>query len=69
MSYVGPVTSSIIDASIEEIKKPANREKITKNIVNPIVKEISMKLLPYFATLLILQIAIVGLIIYILKVN
>ena len=66
MSYIGPLTSSILDAGINEFNKPAIRDKITKNIINPIVKEISTKLLPYFATLLILQITIVGLIIYIL---
>ena len=66
MSYVGPITDAIIDAGINEFKKPANRAKITKNVIEPIVKEISTKLLPYFATLLILQIVIVGLIIYLL---
>ena len=66
MSYIGPLTTSILDAGINEFNKPTTREKITKNIVDPLVKEISMKLLPYFATLLILQITIVGLIIYIL---
>lgn len=66
MSYVGPITDAIIDAGINEFKKPSNRIKITKNIIDPIVKEISTKLLPYFATLLILQIIIVGLIIYLL---
>jgi hypothetical protein len=65
-SYIGPLTEGIIDTCITEFKKPAIREKITKNIIDPVVREISIKLLPYFATLLILQIAIVGLIIYIL---
>lgn len=69
MSYIGPVTKAVIDASIDEFKKPTTRDKITKNIVDPLVKEISSKLLPYFATLLILQITIVGLIIYILTSN
>jgi hypothetical protein len=69
MSYVGPITDAIIDAGINEFKKPANRAKITKNVIDPIVKEISTKLLPYFATLLILQIIIVGLIIYLLTAS
>jgi len=69
MSYVGPITDAIIDAGINEFKKPSNRAKITKNIIDPIVKEISTKLLPYFATLLILQIIIVGLIIYLLTAS
>ena len=66
MSYIGPLTTSILDAGINEFNRPETREKVTKNIIDPIVKEISTKLLPYFATLLILQITIVGLIIYIL---
>ena len=66
MSYIGPLTESILEAGITEFKKPATREKITKNVIDPVVREISMKLLPYFAILLLFQITIVGLIIYIL---
>jgi len=66
MSYIGPWTKNILDSAIGEFQKPETRQKITKNVIDPIVKEISTKLLPYFATLLILQVMIVGLIIYIL---
>jgi hypothetical protein len=64
MSYVGPITQNIIDLCISEFKKNETREKVTKNVINPIVREISTKLLPYFATLLVLQIIIVVLVIY-----
>ncbi len=69
MSYIGPWTEEIINVGIKQFKKPENRKKITINIIDPIVKEISTKLLPYFATLLILQIIIVIMIIYILTSN
>jgi hypothetical protein len=66
MSYIGPWTEGILNACITEFKKPKVRLKLTKNIINPLVKEISTKLLPYFATLLILQIVVVALVFYVL---
>ena len=66
MSYIGTWTNDVINECINQFKKSDNRKKITINIIDPIVKEISSKLLPYFATLLILQIVIVIMIIYIL---
>jgi hypothetical protein len=67
MSYIGPLTQTLLDSCITEFKKNDTRNKITENIIDPIVKEISTKLLPYFATLLILQIIIVILVIYTLS--
>lgn len=69
MSYIGPWTKEILNTCIKQFKKPENRKKITVNVIDPIVKEISFKLLPYFATLLILQIVIVVLIIYLLSTD
>jgi hypothetical protein len=69
MSYIGPLTQGMLDAFIIEFKKPIIREKITKNVVDPLVKEISSKLFPFFATLLILQVLIVGLVIYTLTIG
>ena len=69
MSYIGPWTKMIIDECVVQFKKAENRKKITNNIIDPIVKEISTKLLPYFATLLILQIIIVVMIIYVLTAD
>ena len=67
MSYIGPWTREALNACITEFQKPKVREQITNKVINPIVKEISAKLLPYFATLLILQVIIITLVIYVLK--
>ena len=69
MSYIGPWTQNIINICIDQFKKKETRKKITTNVIDPIVKEISTKLLPYFATLLILQVIIVAMIIYILTMD
>jgi len=69
MSYIGPWTNDVLNACISEFQKPKTREKITTKIIDPIVKEISSKLLPYFATLLILQVFIVALVFYVLTTS
>jgi hypothetical protein len=69
MSYIGPITQSMLDSFIIEFQKVDTRTKITNSIIDPIVKEISSKLFPFFATLLILQVLIVGLVIYTLTTS
>lgn len=66
MSYIGPITQEILDSLVNEFKKKDTREKISKKIVNPLVKEISGRLFGYYVIHIILQITIIAILIYIL---
>ncbi len=66
MSYIGPITQEIIDTCISELKKKDTREKISTNIVDPIVYEITSRFQAHVATYVFIQLVIVGLLIYVI---
>ena len=66
-SYVGPITDEIISVCIEELKRPENKKRISKNIVDPIVAEITGKLWPYFTAHIMVQIVIILVLIYLIS--
>jgi len=60
-SIIGPITDNLINSFVDEVKKKKNLDKITKNIVTPILNDIEDRYLPYvltFATLLMVQIVL-----------
>lgn len=63
-SYIGPITNSIIENFINEMKKPSNVENITSNIINPLMCAILTNYYPYI--IMIFAINIVTLILCIL---
>ena len=65
MSNIGPWTRDIINTCINEFKRPSNRTKITKNIIDPVANEILMKLCPYFVLHLIVQFLIIIVLIFV----
>ena len=67
MASIGPMTSNMLNECIAEIKKPSTKQKISTHVVDPIVKEISTKLQPYFMTHIIVQIIIILILIYVLS--
>ena len=51
---IGELTNNLIDTVIFEIKKKDTKEKINKEILDPIIQKITNKLYPYIiATILI----------------
>lgn len=66
MSYIGPITNDIINACIREFKKKDNREKISKQIIDPVIREIYRKCYPFAGTHLLIQLFIIFLLIYII---
>lgn len=69
MSYIGPITQDLIDTCVNEFKKKDTREKISKNIVDPIVLEIKEKFYNYYLLFIILQFVIICLLIYIIIIT
>ena len=68
--YVGPVTDSIINTIIDEIRKKENKEKIINGVFDPILTDISTKYYPYiiffFSTLITIIILLILIIFLIL---
>ncbi len=60
------LTADILYKCINELKKEENQDKIDKNIVQPIISNLSSKLYPYMIILFIMYILILILIISIL---
>lgn len=62
----GPITNSIIDGIISEIKKKKTKEKIMKNIIDPLLCDLTTRYYPYLITITIILILIVVLLLSIL---
>lgn len=65
MSYIGPLTNELLNATITEFKRKDNREKISKYIIDPIIYEISVRVTPYLLIAVLIQLVIIGLLVYI----
>ncbi len=65
-TYVGPLTNAVIDGVIKEIKKKKTKEKILKNIIDPLICDLAVRYYPHFMTITIILIAIILLLISIL---
>jgi hypothetical protein len=63
-NFIGPITNSLIDNIIKEFKKKEIKEKIIKNVCDPIIYDISVRFYPYF----ILILTILGVIIILLSI-
>ena len=48
MFEIGPITDALIDSCIKELKKKENKDKMYKNILDPIFQDINNKYGPYF---------------------
>lgn len=63
------IANNIIDTFIKEINKPKTRSKIMKQIIDPLLKDITTRYYPYFITITIILVLIIILLISILLVS
>lgn len=68
-TYIGPLTDAILDNIIKEIKKKHNKEKIMKNIIDPLLCDLTTRYYPHFLTVTIILIIMVVLLIAILIIS
>lgn len=68
-SFVGPVTDAVINNIIKELKKKETKEKIMKNIIDPLLYDLSSRYYPYLLTIIITLLLIVILLVALLIMN
>jgi hypothetical protein len=54
VSFIGPMTDKLVNSFTDEIKKKKNREKIMKNIIDPILNDINDRYYPHMVTLIVM---------------
>lgn len=64
---LGNLTEGFINSAIQEFRKDENQEKMRCYLLNPIASYIENYLKPYFFTLLIVLLVMVGLLLWILR--
>jgi hypothetical protein len=64
--FLGPITNSVIDGIIAEIKKKKTKEKIMRHIVDPLLCDLTTRYYPYLITITIILVLMVLLLVSIL---
>lgn len=65
-TFIGPLTDTIINLIVTELKKAETKEKIMTHIIDPLLADISTRYYPYFIMMIIVLIIIIILLISIL---
>jgi hypothetical protein len=68
-SYIGPITNSVIEGIIKELKKKETKEKVMKNIIDPLLCDMSSRYYPYFMMVIVILLIIIILLVSILIVD
>ncbi len=68
-SFIGPLTDEIINNFIKELKKKKHRDKIMKNIIDPLLCDINDKYYPHMMMLTIFLVLIIILLTLLLIMN
>jgi hypothetical protein len=68
-TFIGPMTNGLINSFVDELRKKKNRDKIMKNIIQPILDDINERYYPHMMTLTILLSSIIILLILLLIAN
>ena len=65
-TYLGPITNSVIDGIITEIKKKKTKEKIMRHIIEPLLRDLTIRYYPHLLTITIILVLMVLLLVSIL---
>lgn len=66
MSYIGPLTKDLIDTCAKELKRKETKDKIMKNVLDPLVNEIFRRYLSYISCFMFIHVITIILLIYII---
>jgi len=65
-SFIGPMTDNLVNSFVDEMKKKKNRDKIMKNVVEPILNDINNRYFPHMMILIILIVIVIVLLLLLL---
>ena len=68
MSYIGPLTKDLLDACIKEVKKKETKDKIMKNLIDPVVNEFFQRYSVYISSFFLIHLIMIILLIYIIYI-
>lgn len=66
---IGPATDAAIECIIKELKKKKTKEKVMKNIIDPLLRDMASRYYPYFMMMIVILLVIIILLVSILIVN
>lgn len=66
MSYIGPFTKDLLNTCANELKKKETKEKIMKNLIDPVVNEFFKRYSMYISCFMFIHMIIIILLIYII---
>ena len=69
LSYIGPITDSVIEGIIRELKRKEVKEKVMRNIVDPLLCDMASRYYPYFMMMIVILLVVIILLVTILIVN
>lgn len=64
--FIGPITNSLIENIIKEFKKKEVKDKIIKNVCEPLLQDLSIRYYPYFICVIVILVLIIVLLLSIL---
>jgi len=68
-NIVGGLTDKMIDIAATHVKNKKNREKIMKNIIEPVLTDINKKYYPHYITVISLFIIMIVMLIVLFTIN
>lgn len=69
MSYIGPLTNTLIEKIIHELRKKKTKERVMENIIDPLLRDMAARYYPYFIMMIVILLIIIILLVSILIVN
>jgi amino acid transporter len=68
-NIVGSITDRVVNTASKHIKNKKNREKIMKNIIEPVLTDINKKYYPHYITVITLFIMMIIMLIILLIIS
>jgi hypothetical protein len=66
MSYLGPLTKDLLETCAKELKKKETKDKIMKNVIDPVVNEVFRRYSAHISCFMFIHIITLLLLFYII---
>lgn len=67
-AFIGPIADNLINLFVVELKKKKNKDKLMKNIIEPVLNDVSDRYYPYIMSLTLLLVLIIALLLILIVV-